>query len=78
MVMTGKRHLSPDIWPETPNQGIGNEEIIFTTWYKKAMKRNKINPQQYYLSMPNAKKAYYASYISSDWKNIYTHLITDI
>ncbi len=38
MVMTGKGRLDPDIWPETPNQSIGTKEIIFTIWYKEAMK----------------------------------------
>ena len=38
MVITGERHSGPDIWPETPNQGIGTENMILTTWYKEAMK----------------------------------------
>lgn len=29
-VMTGKRHLGPDIWLETPNQGTGTEDMIRT------------------------------------------------
>ena len=44
MVMTGKGRFSPNIWPKTPNQGTGTEEIILTIWYKEAMKKNRINP----------------------------------
>ncbi len=28
MGMTGKRRSGPDIWPETPHQGTGTEEMI--------------------------------------------------
>lgn len=45
MIITSKEHSSPDIWPETPNQGTGSKDIILTTWYNKAMKQRKINPQ---------------------------------
>lgn len=36
MLITGKEHLGPDIWPETSNQGTGIKDIILTTWYNKA------------------------------------------
>ncbi len=45
MVMTSKVRSGLDIWPETPNQDTGTEEMILTTWYKEAMKYNRDNPQ---------------------------------
>ncbi len=77
MVMTGNGRSGPDIWPETPNQGTNTEEMIFTTWYKEAMKRSKINPQQYYPPILSAKETCYASYRSSNHKDSYAHPITD-
>ena len=44
MVIICKRRLSPNIWPETPNQDIDIENIIFTIWYKEVMKQIEINP----------------------------------
>ena len=38
IVMTGKRRLGPDSWPETPNQGTDTKEMILTIWYKEAIK----------------------------------------
>lgn len=38
MVITGKECSVPDIWPDTPNQATGTENIILTTWYKETMK----------------------------------------
>ena len=38
MVIRGEGRSGPDIWPETPNQGIGTEDMIFTIWSKEAMK----------------------------------------
>ena len=38
MVITSERRSGPDIWPETPNQYTGTEDMIFTTWYKEAIK----------------------------------------
>ncbi len=38
MVMTGEGHSGLDIWPKTPHQGTGTEEMILITWYKEAMK----------------------------------------
>ncbi len=43
MVITGKEYSDCDICPDTPNQNTGIEEMILTTWYKKAMKRSGIN-----------------------------------
>lgn len=77
IVMTGERCSGPNIWPETPNQDTSTEDMIYTTYYKEAMKWREINPQQQYLSSLNAKKACYASYISSNLKNSYAHLVTD-
>ncbi len=77
MVMTGEGRLGPDIWPKTPNQGTGTEEMILTIWYKEAMKRSEINPQQHHPPIPSAKEARYASYTSSNYNNSYAHLITD-
>ena len=66
MVITGEGRSGPDIWPETPNQGTGTENMILTTWYKEAMKRREINPQQQHPPSPTAKEARYASYTSSN------------
>ena len=77
MVITGKRHSGPDIWLETPNQGIGTEDMILTIRYKEAIKRTKINLQQHYPLGPNAKEARYASYISSYLKNCFAYLVKD-
>lgn len=30
MVITGKKHLSPNIWPKTPNQDTGIKDMILT------------------------------------------------
>lgn len=38
MVITGKRRSGLNIWRETFNQGTVTEDIIFTIWYKKAIK----------------------------------------
>ena len=77
IVISGKGRSGLDIWPETPNQAIGTEDMIFTTGYEEATKRMEIHPQQHYLPGPSAKKACYASYISSYLKNSYIHLVTD-
>ena len=77
MVITDEGCLGSDIWPETPNQGTGTEDMISTIWYKEAMKQTEINPQQHHLSGPSAKKAPYASYTSSYLKNSYAHLVTN-
>ncbi len=76
MVMTGEERSDPDIWPETPNQDTSTEEMILTTWYKEAMKRSGINPQQHHSPIPSTKEARYASYTSSNYKNSYAHPIT--
>ncbi len=55
MVITGEGRSGPDIWPETSNQGTGTENMILTKWYKEAMKRRKINPQQQHPPSPTAK-----------------------
>ncbi len=77
MVMTGEGRSGPDIWPKTPNQGTGTEEMILTTWYKEVMKQSGINPQQYHPPIPSIKEARYASYTSSNYKNSSAHPITD-
>ncbi len=77
MVMTGKGRSGPDIWSETPNQDTGTKEMILTTWYKEAMKQSGINLLQHHSLIPSAKKARHASYISSNYKNSYAHLIID-
>ena len=77
MVITGEERSSPDIWPETPNQGTGTEDMILTTWYKEAMKQTEINPQQHHLPASSAKEARYASYTSSNYKNSYAYPATD-
>lgn len=43
IVMTGERFSGPYIWPESSNQSTDIEEMIFTIWYKKAMKQSRIN-----------------------------------
>ncbi len=65
MVITSERRSGLDIWPETPDQGTGTENMIITTWYKEAIKRREINPQQQHPLSPTAKEARYASYTSS-------------
>ncbi len=77
MVITSEGRSGPDIQPETSNQGTSTEEMILITWYKEAMKRSGINPQQHHPPIPSAKGACYASYTSSNYKNSYTHPITD-
>ena len=44
MVITSKRRSGLHIWPETLNQGTNKKDMIFTTWYKKAMKQMEIKP----------------------------------
>ena len=66
MVITGKGRSGPDIWPETPNQGTGTEDMILTTWSKEAMKQREINPQQQHPPSPSPREAHYANYISSN------------
>ncbi len=77
MVMTGEGRSGPDIWPETPNQATGTEKMILIIWYKEAMKRSGINPQQHHPPIPSAKEACYASYTSFNYKNSYAYPITD-
>ena len=69
MVITDKGRSGPDIWQETSNQGTGIEDMIFTTWYKEAIKQIEINPQHYYPPGPSVKEACYVSYISFYLKN---------
>lgn len=38
MIMTGKKCSGLDILPKTPNWDTSIKDIIFTIWYKKAMK----------------------------------------
>ena len=66
MIITGEERSCPDIWPETPNQGTGTEDMILTTWSKEAMKRREINPQQQHPPSPSPREACYASYTSSN------------
>lgn len=66
MMITSKGHSGLDIWQKTPNQGIGTEEIISTTWYKRVMKQSVINLQQYHPLIPCVKKTRYTSYTSSN------------
>lgn len=37
IMITNKGQVSPDIWPEIKNHGIGIEDMIITTWSKKAL-----------------------------------------
>lgn len=78
VMITGKGRSSPDIWLKAPNQDTDTEDMIFTIWYKKAMKQTEINAQQHYSPAFSAKKVYYASYISSKYKNSYTHQTINI
>ena len=78
MVITGEGCSGPDIWPEIPNQGTGTEDIILTTWYKEVIKQTEINPQQHHPPALSVKKTRYASYTSSNYKNSYAHLATNI
>lgn len=55
--MIGKGRSGPDIWLETPNQDTGIKEIIFTIWYKEAMKQSKINPRQHHPLFLSVKQA---------------------
>ncbi len=64
MVIIGEGRSGPDIWPETPNQGTGTENMILTTWYKEAMKRREISPMQQHPLSSTANEARYASYTS--------------
>ncbi len=66
MVITSNRYSSPDIWSEISNQGTSTEEMIFTIWYKEAIKHRKINSQQHHLLTFTRKKACYTSYINSN------------
>ena len=45
MVIIGKGRSGLDIWPKTLDQSTSTEDIIFTTWYKEAMKQTAIVPQ---------------------------------
>ena len=38
MVKLGEGRSGLNIWPETPNQDSGTEDMIFITWSKEAMK----------------------------------------
>lgn len=66
MVMTGEGRTGPDIWPETPNQGTGAEDMILITWSKEALKRRQSNPREQHPPRPIAKKARYISYNGSN------------
>ena len=65
IMITGEGHSGLYIWPETPNQDTGTEDVILIIWYKEVMKQAEINPKQYYLPGPSTKKICYASYTSS-------------
>lgn len=56
MVITGEKRLGPDIWPEIPNQSTGTEDIIFTTYYKEAIKQTEIKHKQHHLQSPSIKE----------------------
>lgn len=43
MVITGEEQVGLDIYPKTPNLGIGIEDIIITTWSKKTLHQKHSN-----------------------------------
>ena len=66
IVIISEERSGPDIWPETPNQDTGTEDMILKTWSKKAIKQREINPKQQHPPSSRIKKARYTSYISSN------------
>ncbi len=64
--MTGEGRTGLDIWPETPNEGTGTEDMILTTWSKEALKRKQSNPWKQHLPSPIAKEARHVSYNDSN------------
>lgn len=43
MLITDKGHSGPDIWLKTLNKGTNTKDMILKTWFKKGVKRKKIN-----------------------------------
>ncbi len=41
MILTGDRRLGPDIWPKTPDQAEGTEEMMRTVWAEEIHHRQK-------------------------------------
>lgn len=64
-----------DIWPKTPNQGIGTKDMILRILSKKTMKRREINSQQQYPPSPIPKRACFSSFTSFNKENNYGHLL---
>lgn len=51
-----------DILPETPNQDIDSNDIIFTKYYSKTIKLKKINFEQQYPPNSIIKEVCYINY----------------
>ena len=57
MVLTGKRRLGPDIWPETPQQAKSTESMMRITWNTEAMRRRKASGKPDCPLAPTGKEA---------------------
>ena len=57
MVLTGKRRLKPNIWPETPEQAKSTEDIMKSIWGKEAHWQCKANATKSCPLSPSGKEA---------------------
>ncbi len=70
MVLTGSGRLSPDIWPETPDQAEGTEEMMRTVWAEEAHRRRKASGTKTCLLSPSGKEARHVSPLISCYVTI--------
>lgn len=57
IIITGKRHARPDIWPETPEQVKNIEDMIRTIWSKEVYHKQKASGTKIYLLALSGKEA---------------------
>ena len=72
MVLTGKRRLGPDIWPETPEQAESIEDMIRSIWGKEAHWRCKTSGTK---SCPLSSSDKEARFVGPPY--CYGHLVTN-
>ncbi len=61
MVLTGNGRLGPNIWPESPDQAKGTEEMMKTVWAEEAYRRRKVSGIKTCLLSPSVKEARHMS-----------------
>lgn len=70
MVLIGNKRLSPDIWPETPDQAKSTEDMMRTVWEKEVHYRQKISGTKTCLLTPSGRDVRHVSSLISCYMTI--------